>query len=238
VQFIQNTTKPVVRSVADAMERMRGIVLSTGRATIANVDGFTMDDGFGRSRGHDLVAGTLWDSATSVSRLAYLQTIIDTYTATTVRPPARSSRRRRCCGHRAGRRVQDAAAELGVAAGHGGDVNATSTAYSFPPITVYDRNVKVAGSTTRVTAAEQAVPAPGRRRPQRLGGHRARRHVLGTDAVLGRAGLEHRASEQPGIVVGAYRNEKPPMIAEVIPDAIGLPVLANADLSLAAQVIT
>ena len=43
--------------------------------------------------------------------------------------------------------------------------------------------------------------------------------------------------EQPGIVAGTYRNEKPPMIAEVISDAIGMPVLANADLSLKATVL-
>ena len=43
--------------------------------------------------------------------------------------------------------------------------------------------------------------------------------------------------EQPGIVAGVYRNPKPPMIAEVISDAIGLPVLANANLSMAATVL-
>ena len=48
-------------------------------------------------------------------------------------------------------------------------------------------------------------------------------------------GLED--AEQPGIVAGAYRGDKPPMIAEVIGDAIALPVLANADLSLAAKVL-
>ncbi len=43
--------------------------------------------------------------------------------------------------------------------------------------------------------------------------------------------------EQPGLVTGVWRNPKPPMIAEVIADAIALPVLANANLSLAAKVL-
>jgi len=50
-----------------------------------------------------------------------------------------------------------------------------------------------------------------------------------------RYGIE--PSEQPGIVAGVYRGEKPPMIAEVISDAIALPVLANADLSFSADVL-
>ena len=44
-------------------------------------------------------------------------------------------------------------------------------------------------------------------------------------------------SEQPGIVAGVYRNEKPPMIAEVISDAIALPILANANLSMSVKVL-
>ena len=35
-----------------------------------------------------------------------------------------------------------------------------------------------------------------------------------------------------------FRNEQPPMIAEVISDAIGMPVLANANLSLKATVLS
>ena len=38
-------------------------------------------------------------------------------------------------------------------------------------------------------------------------------------------------------MVGVYRGEKPPMIAEVVGDAIALPVLANANLSLAMKVL-
>ena len=44
--------------------------------------------------------------------------------------------------------------------------------------------------------------------------------------------------DQPGIVAGVYRGEKPPMIAEIVGDAIGMPVLANADLSFKATVVS
>ena len=45
------------------------------------------------------------------------------------------------------------------------------------------------------------------------------------------------SSETPGIVAGVYRNDKPPLIAEVIADSISLPVLANANLSLSLKVL-
>ena len=44
-------------------------------------------------------------------------------------------------------------------------------------------------------------------------------------------------ASQPGIVTGVYKNEKPPMGLELLSDAIALPVLANADRSLAAKVL-
>jgi hypothetical protein len=238
-QFIQNTTKQVVRSVADAMERMRGIVLSTGRATIANVDGFTMDDGFGRSAGHDLTAGTLWDSATSVSRLAYLQTIIDTYIADNGEAPGAiltSTKVLRVLGQ--GDEFKNQLGGGGTRVATPTDVNAVLDGYSFPPITVYDRNVKVAGSTVRVTPANKLFLLPAAVDPNDWEGTELGATFWGQTLSSGEPGWNIEPSEQPGIVVGAYRNEKPPMIAEVVPDAIGLPVLANADLSLAAQVIT
>jgi len=238
-KFILDTTKLVVRSVADGMERMRGIVISTGRATISNVDGFTMDDGFGRSAGHDLVAGTLWDSATSVSRLTYLQTIIDTYTDDNGEAPGAivtSTKVLRVIaqGDEFSNQLVNGASRPATTA----DVNAILDANDFPPITVFDRRVKVAGSTTRVLPQNKLFLLPAAVDPTDWEGTELGATFWGQTLSSSEPGWEIEPSEQPGIVVGTYRNEKPPMIAEVIPDAIGLPVLANADLSLAAQVIT
>jgi hypothetical protein len=51
------------------------------------------------------------------------------------------------------------------------------------------------------------------------------------------AGWGIAEADQPGVVAGVYRNEKPPMGIEVLSDAIGEPVLANAALSLSAKVL-
>jgi hypothetical protein len=51
--------------VADAVERVRGGVISTGIATISNEGGFSMADSFGRSGTNDVTAGTLWSTTSA-----------------------------------------------------------------------------------------------------------------------------------------------------------------------------
>ena len=41
----------------------------------------------------------------------------------------------------------------------------------------------------------------------------------------------------PGIVTGVVENDEPPMITQVVADAIGQPILANPNLVLAAKVL-
>ena len=44
-------------------------------------------------------------------------------------------------------------------------------------------------------------------------------------------------ADQPGIVTGVVENDEPPMITQVVADAIGQPILANPNLVLAAKVL-
>ena len=60
-------------------------------------------------------------------------------------------------------------------------------------------------------------------------------NLVGTgdsDSIFGLEG-----DDMPGLVAGVFRGDKPPMAAEVISDAIGMPVLANANLSFVATVL-
>jgi hypothetical protein len=45
---ILSTTDLLVRSVADAIERLRGISIDTGKSTAITQDNFRLDDDFGR----------------------------------------------------------------------------------------------------------------------------------------------------------------------------------------------
>lgn len=230
------TTRVVVRAVSDALERMRGVVLTTGKATI-DQDNFQSDDDFGRPAGHTLTAGSLWSSS-SVSRIEFLEEICDVYETTTGEQPGAMV---------FGRRVMRALAsgdEFQTQLLNGGARNATQqqvedtlSAAGLPPMYRYDRNVSVAGTTTRVLPDDTILLLPEPVDPNDEQGTELGATFWGRTLTSMADDWEIEPDEQPGVVAGVYRNPKPPMGIEVISDAIGLPVLANAELSLAAKVL-
>ena len=232
LRAILRTTDNVARAVSDAIERLRGIVLQTGRATVAQ-NGYTfMDDDFGRSAGHSVNAGTLWSTSTA-DVMSMLTTWHDTYTDDNGEEPGAiltSTRVVRAMGavtQFANQLANGVARPATVA-----DVQATVQAAGLPPIYTYDRRVSVGGSSTKVLSDDRLflLPAPGD--GSQLGATFWGQTLTSTDPNFNLA-----SADMPGLVVGTYRGEKPPMIAEVISDAVALPVLANADLSFVADVL-
>ncbi len=116
-------------------------------------------------------------------------------------------------------------------------VRDTITGAGMPPIYIYDRRVSVNGAMTRVLADDTVLMLPepvdtDDWQGTDLGATFWGRTLTSTDPDWG---VED--AEQPGIVAGVWRHDRPPMGLEIISDAIGLPVLANADRSLAARVL-
>lgn len=233
---IQNTTNQVVRAVADAIERLRGIVLSTGKATI-DEDNYQSDDDFARPEEHQLIADDDWEN-TAVSRLEYLQSLVDIFEDTTGEAPGSILMPKRVFRSlSSGDEFQLQLVNGGARRPSDADVKAIVVGSDLPPIEVYDRRVSVDGVTTRVLPDDTLLLLPAPVDPDDwegtdLGATFWGRTLTSTD---GEWAIDD--AEQPGIVAGVYRNEKPPMGIEVISDAIGLPVLANAEKSLAAQVL-
>lgn len=233
LSLIQRTTDQVVRAVADAMERLRGTVLTTGRATVA---GF-MDEDFGRAAGNTVAAATPW-STTTADALSDLNAWTDAYRdANGVDPGAivMSTRVLRAFAGLAQMRTQLASGSTRPATLT--DAQATAAANGLPPIYLYDRRVSVGGSATKVIPDDRVLllPAPvdvNDDQGTELGATFWGRTLSSMEANWGIAEVD-----QPGIVTGVYRGEKPPMIAEVLSDAVGMPVLANANLSFAADVL-
>lgn len=233
---IQNTTDAVVRAVSDAVERLRGIVLATGRATI-DQGNFSMDDDFGRSEEHQLVADQLWTDP-EVSRLAYLELICDIYRDTTGEAPgalAMSTRVFRALTQ--GTEFQTQLVNGGARMANREEVRSMVTGAGFPDIDVYDRRVSVDGQRVSALPDDTILVLPPAVDPNDwqgsdLGATFWGRTLTSTDPSWGIA-----EADQPGIVTGVWRNPKPPMGVEVLSDAIALPVLANANLSLAARVL-
>ena len=228
---ILKDTETVVQAVADRTERMRGTVLATGKATIAQ-DNFVTTDDFQRLASHTVTAGTLWSTA-GADRLGYLQTLYDLYVADNGDVPGAmvmSTRVFRALqsGTQFATQLVNGASRPATAE----DVRSTVSGAGLPEIYLYDRRT----SAGRVIADDTLLLLPAPVDPvsgdSELGATFWGQTLTSIDPDFG---IE--PSEQPGIVAGVYRNPQPPMIAEVISDAIALPVLANANLSIAAKVL-
>lgn len=236
LRMVQATTDQQMQKVADAIERMRGVVINTGIATVTQ-DNFHTADDFGRSGTHSVTAATAW-SDTTVDRLADLQSWSDTYEDTNgVMPGAILMSRRVFRALAAGDGFQ-------IQLGNGASRTPTEqqvrdivTGEGLPDIVIYNRRVGVNGTATKVLPDDSLylLPEPVEVDDElgtELGGTFWGRTLSSTEP-----GWEIPDDQQPGIVAGVWRNDKPPMGIEVIADAIGLPVLANANLSFKADVL-
>lgn len=227
---ILSTARRVVRAISDRAERMRGVVLNTGVATITELGAA---DSFGRSVSHDVTAGTLWTDS-DVDRLAFIEEIVETYIATNGAAPGSILMPRRVWrAFAAGDQFRTQLINGASRPGTESDVRAVVEGAGLPPIDIYNR--RTASGLVLDDKKLFLLPAPVAAddwEGTELGATFWGQTLTSTDE---RYGLEE--SEQPGIVAGVYRGEKPPLIAEVTGDSINLPVLANADLSLAATVL-
>lgn len=237
VRAVAKTTRRVVRAVADAMEYQRGVALLTGIGTI-NQDNFKAVENFGRAAGHTAAAAVAWSSA-AVDRLADLQAWIDTYETTNGELPGSIVMTRPVFrAFAAGNQFQTQLVNGGARRPSDGEVQAIVDGQGFPPIEIYSRKVSLEGVSTPVLGVDKLLLLPAPVDPDDeegtdLGGTFWGRTLTADDPNWG---LED-AAEGAGIVAGVWKNDKPPMIAQVISDAIGLPVLANANLSFAADVL-
>jgi hypothetical protein len=233
---VQNATMIAVRAVADAIERMRGVVLSTGKATIDQTN-FQSDDNFGRPAAHQLIADAPWTSD-GVSRLEYLQELADVYRDTTGEDPGAilvSQRVLRALA--SGNEFQTQLVNGASRPATEQQVQDTVQGAGLPPIFRYDRRVSINGVSTRVLPDDGLLLLPAPVDPDDWQGTDLGATFWGRTLTSTDADWAIEDSEQPGIVAGVYRNPRPPMGIELISDAIGLPVLANADRSLYAEVL-
>jgi len=240
---ILTTTDQLVRAVADAIERLRGIVINTGVATI-DQDNFQVADDFGRPAALTFTAPELW-SVAGTDRLTQLQTWGDLSrdgNGTTV-PGTGADIGCWLMSTRAFRAFASGTQFATVLAGGGSrmgtadEVRAVAQSYGLPPIVLYNRRVMVNGTPTRVLPDDRIHGLPTPVDPDDFAGAELGATFWGRTLSSMEAGWGIEDAEQPGIVTGVYRSPTPPMGTEVFADAIGEPVLANGDLSMSVKVL-
>lgn len=222
----------VARAIADRIERMRGTVLETGKATSVQ-ENFSFDNDFGRSAGHSVTAPALWSTA-SADRLEQIQAWMEVYrTSNDGADPGTMLMSRRVFTALA-QGDQFKTSLLGGASRPAiqGEVVDYISAAGLPTIEIYDRRTK----SGRVLSDDRLLLLPAPVAPNEgdslLGATFWGQTVTAQEPSYGIADVD-----QPGVVVGANKSETIPHIASVESDAIALPVLANADLSLVAKVL-
>lgn len=234
--MLEATTRLVVRAVADAIERLRGIVIATGKATI-DQDNFASDDDFGRSASHSFTAPALW-SVSGTDGLGQLQDWVDLYEETNGAPPGvilMGTSAFRALGNLDQMQTQllNGAARSATEQ----QVQDTVAGAGLPPIERYNRRVNVGGTMTKVLPEDEIYLLPEPVESDDWESSELGATFWGRTLSSMEADWAIDDVDQPGIVAGAWKHDKPPHGAEIIGDAIGLPVLANADLSLRVKVL-
>jgi hypothetical protein len=233
---ILGTASRLAKSISERIERLRGTVLVSGKATIDQAN-FKNDDDFGRSAGHSVTAAALWTTE-SVDRLADLQTWYDAYVdANGVEPGALLMSNRAFRALAAGSQFKNQLLNGVSRPATEDDVRAVISAAGLPDIIKYDRRVLSGGVSTRVIPDDRILLLPAPVAADDWESTELGATYWGETLTSALPGYGLEPAEQPGIVAGVYRGDKAPAIAEVQADAISMPVLANADLSFVAKVL-
>lgn len=230
-KHILKTTNQIVRAIADRMEILRGGVLDDGKAVV-NQRNFNFSDDFGRPAEHNVTAGTLWSDVT-VDRISYLLTLQDLYATTNngTLPGNLLFSTRSYNALRAGNQFKSLITGRPLSRA---EISAIFVDEGLPPIDIYDRRIKnYEGTIARVTKDDGVLFLPAKGQAENdLGAT-----FWGTTLTATELGWGIEDTEQAGIVAGVVKTENVPVIAEVVADAIGMPVLANAALTLRAKVL-
>jgi hypothetical protein len=114
-------------------------------------------------------------------------------------------------------------------------LNALLQAHGLPPVYVVDERVSVAGTATRVVAANVVLLLPEPGDPNDAAGTQLGATMWGTTAESLDPSYQLAEGDEPGIVAGVYSTQDP-IALWTKAAGIALPVAANPDLSLKAVV--
>lgn len=225
----------MVRSVAARIELARGQALATGVVSI-NEDGLTVEADFGRDPSHTVGSATPW-SDPDADILAELITWRDLYEATNGVMPGAIVTSRAVVGRMI--RNGEFRELVSTLAGTPSIVSeaalqAALSAHGLPPITVYSAQVSVNGTAQRVIDEDLLLMLPAAVDADAFEDTELGGTFWGTTAEALDPSFDISESEAPGIVAGSYRTEDPVAVWTKAA-AISLPVMANPDLSLAAD---
>lgn len=227
----------MARSVGARLELARGDALVNGSVTI-DENGVTATVDFGRDATHTTAAGTSWATVATATVLSDLVSWFDIYVATNgVAPGTLLTSTRVARLMQRNEEVIDAIE--GSAAGRTrvtqAELNALLESEGLPQVTTFDAQVRVGGTATKIIDDDKVLFLPSPGSPDDPDSSDLGASLWGTTAESLEAeyGIE---GDEPGVVAGVYGTEDPVALWTKAA-GIGLPVLANPDLSFMSDVI-
>lgn len=228
----------MARAVAARLELARGEALVTGQLALSE-NGVTGTVNFGRAGGHTVTAAILWSTVATAVPVQDLMSWQQTYIDANGEPPGALVTSTQVLGY-----LLRNAEIRGLLAANGvtpsvateSGLNSVLQAYGLPSLYTYDARVNVNGAATRPVAVNKLLMLPAPVDPNSVDGTDLGAVLLGTTAESMELGYGLAGGvEQPGLVAGAYATQDPVALWTKAA-CIGLPVLANPNLSFAATV--
>lgn len=232
VNAIFDDATRMVRAVAARMELARGEALTSGKVVLSE-GGVVATVDYGRNAGHTVAAATAWSDTATSTPLTNMIAWADTYEATTgQRPETALTSRRVLRLITRNKEIIDAikGAATGATRVTLAELNELLESEGLPTIETNDAKVLVGNTTTRIVGEDKFLFLPAKGEGNQLGGT-----LWGTtsESLEPEYGLE--GEDRAGIVAGVYKQPNP--VAHFTNAAgIGLPVLANPDLTFSADV--
>lgn len=220
-------------SIADAVEAVRGSVFATGVAT-TNQHNFNLNDNFGRAPELTVTAPALWsDDATD--GLGQLDDWVQVYEQYNLGQGPGALVMSRQAFRAFTRLAQFRQVMLGGASRPSGaqDVRNAVEAQGLPPIIVFDRSTQYGP----VLPQDRIFLAPAPVDPSSPDGGELGATFWGQTVTAQSPEFGLLPGEQPGAVVGVYREDKVPYKLEVMADAITLPVARDANKVMSVKVL-
>lgn len=234
--FIARDAERIARNIAARFELARGQALVNAQVPITELQ---QTVSFGRNAAHSVTAGVLWSDHTNATPIDDLESWVQTYVDTNgvmpgviLMPRVVLQNLRQC--DQVMRQVFPLAPAGTAPMVNAEQVSTVLESMGLPPIEIYDAQVKVDGTSTRVTPANSIalLPTPAGGGMTDLGAT-----LMGTTAEALEPEYGLVGGQQAGIVAATWKT-KDPVRLWTHAAAVGMPILREPDLTFKAQVLT
>lgn len=222
----------IARSIDQRFEFARGQALEEGKVVL-NESGVQATVDFGRSASHSVAPGTLWSNLAASTPIDDMQAWRDVYVDTNGQEPEEMLLSTRLVNYLVrNAQVRTHVLPVGstVTQVRRSDLEAVLTDFGLPRMRIFDaRAIDQTGVSRKVISDDKLIFLPG-------SGADMGATLWGTTLEAQEPQYGIAPADHPGLVVGAFKQSTTPIRVFTIGAAIGIPILANPDLTLVADV--